>query len=208
MITGTTDVCKVKLQGTVISMNVTSKVSRVRVITEGEKGTTNFPEIMVFNTSLLQGVELYKKITIIAHTQNRNVRQSDGTYKPRTVIVADSIRVAPRRLLEYFDKRIIIGEDGGTVEDINEFVLIGTVLRVFEASNTTSIMKVSISDKSGNVRQCDFSCFHKQSKLANMIEIGKRVACVGFVSTDKKEVNGEVKYFQNLICRDLALINE
>lgn len=207
MIKSTSDFCRIRLQGTVITMSVSSKVSRIRIATDAEKSKdVNLPEIIVYSSALLKGISYGTKITVIGHAQMANIRQRDGSYKPNTIIVADNIRIAPRRLLEYFDPSIIIGDEGGIVEDINEFAMIGRIVSTIEYNGVVHI-RILIEDNKGQNRQCDLSCFKKQAEFVNLIENNTKVACCGYVSTNKKEVNGEMKYYQNLICRDIAVVN-
>lgn len=206
MIKSTNDFCRIRLQGVVISMSVSSKASRVRIVTDGEKGKeSNLPEIIVYSSALLKGISYGTKITVICHAQMANVRQRDGSYKPNTILVADFIRIAPRRLLEYFDPGIILGDEGGIVEDINEMVVIGKIVNSVECNGVVHI-RVLVEVKE-QTRQCDISCFGRQAEFVNLVENGTKIACVGYVSTNKKEINGETKYYQNLVCRDIAVVN-
>lgn len=208
MIKETKDMCRIRLQGTVIAMKVTNKHSSIRIVTDGEKkADANLPEIICYSASLLKQVTYNSKVTVIGHPQLANVRQRDGSYRPQTIIIADLIRICPRRLLEYFDKNIILGSEGGIVEDANEFVLIGKKINSIEHNGVVNI-RVSIEVNKEQKWQCNITCFKKQAEFMNMVEDGTKIACVGYVATNKKEVNGETKYYQNLVCRDIAVVKE
>lgn len=198
----------VVLRGNVISFNSTRKFATVRLAVESEKGKTNFPLVNIYNTNLVKDIQISKRFLIQGHTQNRPVTNAKGKKETKTIIVADNIIPAARRLYDYLNPSLIEGSDGGAPADINNIVMIGTVRSTYtppKGKGSVCLLRIDMVNEN-TTRQCDISCFGIQAEYVTMLEPGQKVAVVGYVSTNKKINGKETLYFQNVICRDVSLI--
>lgn len=196
------------LRGTIISLNVGSKFATVRLAVDGGHGNSNVPSVVFFDPKLLKGISIRQRVWIHGHTQNR--RFSDpktGKKTNQTNLVCDKIEPAKRMLLDYFNSDEIIDVPGGVADDINKVLWVGTVLKVYVPNEKSRISILRVGNISDNQhRQCDFSCFERQSDIANTLNEGDKVAVIGRVTTSSKEKEGQIAYYQNIVCQDLCKV--
>lgn len=199
------------LQGTIIGMNITSKIASIRLVVEGERGNKNFPSVICFKPNMLAGISIRQRVKIKGHTQNRRNVRENGKTGNTTIFVADEITPSKRRLLDFINPSYIDNDEGGYSPDENYIYVIGRVVSSYSPANSNGdvcILRLESKTYEDNnySRQCDFTCFGKQAKIAEMLEPGTLVAMVGYICTSKKEKNGETIYYQNVVNKDLAVL--
>ncbi len=210
------DCNQVTLRGTIVQMNISNKLSQIRIITNTDRGDTNFPNVYVYDKKLLGDFKVNDRVFIVGHTQNTNVYYN-GTMKTgsATVLVADQIFPAMRHLCDYFSPEEI-GDafKGGHADDINRIIVCGTVMSKYFPDKTNKnseyvSLKISINaPETEQVRQCDVICAKKYARIAKKINKGDRVVFVGFCYTNIKKKEDKSKiYYEQIYCRDLAILD-
>jgi len=199
------------LQGTIIGMNITSKIASIKLVIEGERGNKNFPSVICFKPNMLAGISIRQRVKITGHTQNRRNVKGNGKIGNTTIFVADEITPSKRRLLDFIKPEYIEDDEGGNSLDENYIYVIGRVISSYSPTNSNGdvcILRLESKtyDNNNYTRQCDFTCFGKQAKIAEMLEPGTLVAMVGYICTSKKEKDGELVYYQNVVNKDLAVL--
>ena len=133
-------------RGSVVSMNVASKISTIRMVLE-TNGRKYFPQIYVYDNKILNGINIKDRIYVKGYTQNQLVyHRSTNKSGKQTVFVANEIYHAGRLLCDYFPSDIMDGDafDGGASEDINKIILCGRVTSFYEQNNDYIRVKITM----------------------------------------------------------------
>ena len=194
------------LRGTVVSINASSKVSTIRLVCDSRNGRKNFPRVYIFDSKMLKSIGLRDYVYITGHTQNRRVyHPSTWKSSSQSVIVADSVSISGRALLDFIMPEEIDNYIGAKPEDLNNILVIGTVLSKYQPNDNYVIVKVKAQNQNGKASQCDFVCTRRQAEFAKSLNAGDNVAVLGYAYTSiKDKPDGKKIFYENIFCKDIA----
>lgn len=196
-------------RGSVVSMNVASKISTIRMVLE-TNGRKYFPQIYVYDNKILNGINIKDRIYVKGYTQNQLVyHRSTNKSGKQTVFVANEIYHAGRLLCDYFPSDIMDGDafDGGASEDINKIILCGRVTSFYEQNNDYIRVKLTMFND-GYERQCDLTCTKRQGAYARKhLKEGDYVVAIGYAYTNIKTMPDKNKiYYESCFCQDICKV--
>lgn len=204
---------EVILRGTVVSMNLNGVLSDIRIVCESGKSKF-FPQIIVHDNALLNGINIGQHVLILGHTQNHKVNY-ESTKKSGSVtqIVATQIKPACRALYDYF-QNIPLPDyyNGGQSDDMNIILISGEVLNVYRVNDNYLKIKVSTEYEKDITTQCDITLTKKQALEAEKkISVGDTMVAVCYVQTsiknDGKNNKPRITY-QNIYCKDYEIFKK
>lgn len=204
---------EVILRGTVVSMNLSGKLSDIRIVCESGRNKF-FPQIMVHDNQLLNGIKIGQHILVLGHTQNHKVYyESTNKSTSTTQIVATQIKPACRALYDYF-QNIPLADyyKGGQADDMNVILISGEVLGKYEINKKYLKIKVSAEYEKGKKTQCDITLTQNQAFEAKKnVSVGDTLVAVCYVQTsiknDGKNDKPRISY-QNIYCKDFEIFKK
>lgn len=194
------------LRGTIINMSISGKLGIIRLAVEGSHGVKNYPTVVFYDIEALKEISIHQRVIIYGHTQNRRVRKQNTTdaWATITQVIGDRIEPAQRMLLDFYSTELVPDEKGGVPDDINKVLWAGQVLEVYIPNLQNDMAILRVGNNQGEYhRQCNFTCFERQGRIAKKLQKNDEIVLVGKITTTIKENQGEREHFQNIVCQDL-----
>lgn len=190
---------KIKLQGRVIRIAKNEKLSSIVVETTsapGDRSKKNCPQVIVFEPSMLEGVEKGDFVYVEATSQSFYQKNRDGEKKRTQSIVATKIEPAKSRLENAYGT-----VKGDMYERINEVIIVGTLLSAVEQPSGMTYVSVRVVEN-GHVNTLLLK-FHNNSytkKKAEQFKVGDTIYASGTIQTRFHEAEGRPRvFFQDFI---------
>lgn len=201
------DINRVRLRGLIYGMSHNPQSSIITLAVDSRIGAGNYPKVFILDKNMIKGFSINDRVEVIGTAQQSQLKGDDGKYHSVTMITAQTIEPAKRRLLDYFKKEDIVGETGGNSSDKNELLFVGNLKDIYIVSD--SFKKISIETNDGETpKQVTISCFPETFAFLETASIGDRIAIVGEIQTNKRKKNGIEEFMQNVVCKDIAFFKE
>ncbi|MBQ7818391.1 MAG: hypothetical protein IJ341_01710 [Bacteroidales bacterium] len=191
---------EVTIRGNVVRMFVQSKVCFITVAaTNPITKKTDFPRIAVFDKELIKKASetLTKGSRVTMHC----VIQTSKKLKGKDVtIVCESFDKENDRLEAAFNATPYY-------TDLNECLLKGTVVHVFEATPTCTLLTVMVK-RDGRTAIPTIVCFGNVSNKAKKASLQSKICVLGYIQTGfKSSNNSEKKVFrQSVVAQSIKFI--
>ncbi len=147
-------------------------------------GRSNVPEVLITNPTLKENFnfKVGDKIIVFANIQS-------SIYKNRrsTTLLAFSIRE-----LVY-----------GNHEEFNSFELSGEVVKIV---STQEYLTLVIRTNQNNHESFVPTVFYHRDRYLDTIEVGDEISVSGIIQTSKKEINNEIRHYQNYVGSTKSLL--
>lgn len=189
---------EVTIRGNVVRMFVQSKVCFVTVATTNPiTKKTDFPRIAVFDKDLIKKVSetLTKGSRVTMHC----VIQTTKKLKDVT-IVCESFEKENDRLEAAFNATPYY-------TDLNECLLKGTVVHVYEATPTCTLLTVMVK-RDGRTAIPTIVCFGNISNKAKEASVQSEICVLGYIQTGFKSSNDSDKkiFRQSIVAQSIKFI--
>ena len=147
-------------------------------------GHNNFPEILITNPTLKEhfNYDIGDRIIVFA-----NIQSCTHKNKRTTTLLAFSIRPVVDTNYEVY----------------NSFELAGEVVRI---TSTKECHILLIRTNQNNHESFVPTVFYHMDRYLETIEVGDEISVSGIIQTSKKEINNEIKHYQNYVGSTKSLL--
>ena len=197
-------------RGTIVGIRATLRETSVILATDGgsrrgrKDESSDYPNIMFYDSSLLGAVRAGDRITIQGHIQTTRYKNEDGKTKYRLLLVGDRVVKTKRLLANYVE--LNDEYNGGAPDDQNLVILAGRLYSKIKSSPSSTSIVLQIGDGT-HTNYARGLCFMRQSDALNDAEVGDNVAIAGALRTRKPKTRTD-DVEQNIIVLDAELLEK
>lgn len=192
----------VVLQGIVVHKIVTPKTAVLFINTGRATKVVNFPKVVCFNglrDRVVSDVKKGDRIRVLGNIQS-SIPSENNKNRDLLTIFADDISPAK----SIMEKSFNVESETSYKPFENSIKIAGSVVRIKQL--TENLFNVVVfTKKNDRVSFVTVSYYTKNPEaFVNSIKVKDSVYVLGNVQTVKKEINGEVRYFQNYVATDIV----
>jgi hypothetical protein len=178
------------------------------IATRAGTAETNYPSVMFFGRAAIETDKLIDDrakprptVEIDGEIQTAKITGDSGVVYKQTVV---GLRLASAKT--GLDSRGILGPNGETVgtepaNDENSVLIIGEIIHVFPFRSGTVLTVRTYGEGRPNFPK--ITCFGRQGKFAEGLTPGEIVCAAGVIQTARKEIRGETRFFESVVCTDI-----
>ena len=191
------DTNKIIVGGKIVGKYDNGKMLEFTILTFANN-QRDFPEVVCFGVNREKFLHFEKGMYVVAECtmQTRKVVQRGKTSYPENIIVYDM-----SELDKTMDK--LYGLSGSRYDFKNKVLMAGEVVNIFKAEKVTILTIKNTAD--GKLSFPKLSIFGKaRNYISKNVAIGDKICSVGFVQTNRKEIDGKARFFQTLTVSDIT----
>lgn len=172
------------------------------------RSKANFPNVLILGKETEAADQALRKgsrVSISGHIQTQKKVMADGKIVYRQSIVCDEYKLLQSKMTEAFGN--VEGIRGTYPADEDIFELKGTVEHIFTPDRDSRVAVLTIRTETGRISFPKVSCFGETAKFVRegKVQEGDRICIIASIQSDRKESGGEVRYFETLVCEDIAI---
>lgn len=177
----------ITLKGQVSKIYVGNKNTIVTLFVRGRR--INFPQVIFTgkNRDLIDGFAEGDFVTVSGSLKTRGIRQENGRILHTQFIRGEEIVLADE-------------PEDGKFQYENEAIINGEIVRA-EASNNMITLLVRLDGEKFNVWV--FNYIENAEDMLSEYPVGSVISAKCEIQTVRKEIRGEVKFFENVVVKDI-----
>lgn len=172
-------------------------------------GRLNYPDILILGEEAAakanEEIQEQVRYSFDCHFQTTKKEVENGKFLYRQNVVCDSYALLQPEMNQVFGEGIA-SVRGKYPLDEDRFELKGTVTHVFAPPENANIAILTLFTQTDRGAFPKVSCFQRTAEYIHNgnIKEGDIVCVIGTVQTDKKMIDGKPRYYESIVCEDIA----
>lgn len=193
---------EVVIQGNIVNKIVTPKTAILYVNTATATKVANFPKVVCFGELrdvVVKNFNRGDKVYVLGNIQS-SIRNEKNKNRDLLTIFAEEVSDAKSLMENTFH----VDSEFSYKPFVNSLKIAGCVTNIRKL--TENLFNVTVFTKKNNrISFVTLSYYtHEPDKFVENISVKDNVYVIGNVQTTKKEINGEMRYFQNYVATEIV----
>lgn len=197
----------VTISGVIVHKYVTDKATTLTISTGRATKIPNYPKVVFFNELAKKAdeeFELYDNVTILGNIQSSRRINENNIYYTQSIF-GESIEKTPKAM------EVLFGLDNSGEHHIppkNLINIAGVITNI--ATPSKDLIRLNIRTvKKGRTSSIRAFYFTRDvGEVMAKFRVGDNICAIGNIQTNKKEKDGKMSYYENVVLRELEKVGE